>query len=154
MGREISFKEVPSRKIYEYFIKELQKSYDLQIRDGQNNYNYTEKEIGECFFRPRITLLIGRQREFQFKLLHGAIYTKVNLFRFGFVEDNLCSYCKRETETYSHIFLSCLKVKLIWETLIQRFELDEIKDLNWRDIFVGLSGNTNRIKLVILLSLW
>ena len=42
--------------------------------------------------------------------------------------------------------MSCLKVKLIWETLIQRFELDEIKDLNWRDIFVGLSGNTNRIK--------
>ena len=83
------------------------------------------------FFRPRITLMIGKQREFQFKLMHGAIY---------------CSYCKRERETYSHIFLFCLNVKVIWKALIQRFKLDEIKDLKWRDIFVGLLGNSNRIK--------
>ena len=95
--------------------------------------------------RPRITLMIGKQREFQFKLLHGVIYTKDHLFIFVFVEDNLCSYCKQERETYSHIFLFCLNmlnVKMIWQALIQRFRLDEIKDLNWQDIiFVGLSGN-------------
>ena len=147
LEKTFNFKDVLSRQIYDYFIRELQTSYDLQIRDGQNNYNFTAKELSECFFRPRITLMIGRQREFQFKLLHGAIYTKENLFRFGFVEDNLCSYCKQERETYSHIFLFCLNVKLIWQALIQRYELDELKDLNWRDIFVGLSGNSNRIKM-------
>ena len=54
--------------------------------------------------RPRITILIRKQREFQFRLLHGAIYTNEYLHRFGFVGDNLCSFCKQETETYKHLF--------------------------------------------------
>ena len=66
MEKEKSFKDVPSRKMYNCFIIELQKSYDLQFKDGQNNYSYTDKEI-YGLFKPRITIIIGRQREFQSK---------------------------------------------------------------------------------------
>ena len=56
--KTLSFKDVPSRQIYDYFIRELQKSYDLQIRDGQNSYNYTDKELSECFFRPLMLFVV------------------------------------------------------------------------------------------------
>ena len=68
-----------SRTIYDYFIKVLQQTYDLQVRDGQNKYDFVEKELKDIFVRPRITILIIKQREFQLILLHGAIYTNEHL---------------------------------------------------------------------------
>ena len=111
-----------------YFIF-MQQTYDLQVRDGQNDYDFIDKELKEIFVRPKITILIRKQRAFQFKLLHGAIYTNEHLHRFGFVGDNLCSFCKQEIETYKHLFLSCGSVQMILQALVQLFELDVIKDL-------------------------
>ena len=88
-SKKIQFVDVGSRTIYDYFIKALQQTYDLQVRDGQNDYDFIDKELKEIFVRPKITILIRKQREFQFKLLHGAIYTNEHLHRFGFVGDNL-----------------------------------------------------------------
>ena len=68
--------------------------------------------------------------------------------KFGFVTDNLCSFCQQATETYLHLFLDCLKVKQMWQALIQIFNLEEIDNLEWRDIFVGLPGKSTRIKYV------
>ena len=56
-----------------------------------------------------------------------------------FVGNNLCSFCKQEIETYKHLFLSCGSIQRIWQALVQLFDLDEIKDLEWRDIFFGLA---------------
>ena len=75
--------------------------------------------------------------------------------KFGFVMDNLCSFCQRETETYSHLCLHRVNVKQIWQFMIEDFDLAELRNLEWKDIFLGLSGNSNRIKgintLIILL---
>ena len=69
-----------SRTIYDYFMKVLQQTYDLQLRGGQNIYNFIDKEIKEIFVKPRMTILISKQREFQFRLLHGAIYIVISIF--------------------------------------------------------------------------
>ena len=147
-GQETNFQSLKSRKIYDVFVKDLQESYSLQIRDGQNNFDFTSKEISDCFILPRNTTLVSKQREFQFKLLHGAMYTKEHLLKFGFVGDNLCSFCNKEPETYPHLFLHCTKVKELWQFIIEHFELVEISNMEWQDIFVGLLGNSNRIKCV------
>ena len=62
--------------------------------------------------------------------------------------DNLCSFCQQEIETYSHLFLHCVKVKQIWQFIIEYYDLVELRNLEWRDIFLGLSGNSNRTKCV------
>ena len=91
----ILLKDVPSRKVYELFITYLQQSYTLRIKDGHNDFAFSKKEITNIFLRPRITTLLTKVREFQYKLLHEAIYTKENLLKFGFVENNQCSFCKQ-----------------------------------------------------------
>ena len=96
--------------MYAYFTKELQKSYTLMIKDGHNNFNLGDKEFREIFVRPRSSTLINKCREFQFMLLHGAVYTKEQLKNFNFVTDNLCSFDQHEPETYVHLFLNCGKV--------------------------------------------
>ena len=147
-GQRINFQGIKSRKIYEVFVKDLQLSYNLQIKDGHNDFDFTDKEKSELFVRLRSTTLVRKQREFQFMLLHRAVYTKEQLLRFGFVADNLCSFCQQGTETYSHLFLQCDKIKEIWEFIIEQYKLVELRNKEWQDIFVGLSGTSNRIKCV------
>lgn len=142
----IMFHNVLSRKIYEYFVKKLQTSYTLQVKDGYNNFNFPVKTVGEIFMRIRNTTLIKKLREFQFKLLHEVVYTKKHLLKFGFVEDNMCSFCQQEIELYPHLFWACAKVQPLWDDVKQRLGLEELQDITWQDIHVGLAGNSPRIK--------
>ena len=128
--QKINFQCLKSRQMYAYFTKELQKSYTLMIKDGHNNFNLGDKEFREIFVRPRSSTLINKCREFQFMLLHGAVYTKEQLKNFNFVTDNLCSFCQQEPETYMPLFLHCDKVKQIWKFAIENHHLQELKDIN------------------------
>ena len=147
-GQKRRLRDIHSRIFYDFFVKGLQKLYSLQIKDDQKSFDYCEKEISEILIRPRHTTLLNKHREFQYKLLHGVIYTKVQLLKFGFVGDNLCSFCKKEIETYAHVFLNCDKVNDIWKEVIAFYDLMEIRNTEWKDIFVGVSGNSVRIKFI------
>ena len=36
----------------------------------------------------------------------------------------------------------------MWQVIAQHFDVEEIKEMNWRDIFWGLPGNSVRNKFV------
>ena len=84
-------------------MKELKESYKLQIKDGQSNFALGDKDIRQIFNRFRSTTLLNKYREFQFKLLHGAIYTKEKLEKFGLyrtIHALFVNRLKRHTHTY------------------------------------------------------
>ena len=141
------FSDVKSRKMYDYFIKQLQRDYTLQVRDGHGQFNHTRDELKNIFLRFRSAVLCCKHREFQYKLLHGALYTNEHLFRFGFTANNLCTFCHKEVETYPHVFLFCELVKQIWQDIIRKFDLREINFNNWPLIFMGIQGNSPRTKM-------
>ena len=76
-------------------------------------------------------------KDIQFKLNNKIFVTKTFLHKIRKVEDNLCSYCKREPETILHLFVEYDKVKEFWHSLhiwlIQnvnkRMNLDKKKDI-------------------------
>ena len=48
-----------------------------------------------------------------------------------------------------HMYLYILKkVKDIWGNVITHYDLTEIRNMDWGDIFVGLSGSSIRITFV------
>ena len=96
----------------------------------------------------KCAMLCNKHREFQYKQLQGAVYTKRELFKFGFESDHFCSFCRLEVETYQHLFLDCLKVKRLWQEVIQKLHLIEIDIDDWKPIFMGISGNTARIFVI------
>ena len=120
----------------------------LQVKDGHSNSNYTDEEIRDIFVRPRRITILNKHREFQYKLIHGVMYTKEQLFKYGFVGNNLCSFCQQEIETYVHVFLHYTKVEDIWKNMITHSDLTEIRNRAWEDIFVGLSDSSFRIEFV------
>ena len=147
-------KNLPSRKLYDHFITNLQESYTLRIKDNDRDFVFSKKEITNIFLRPRSTTLLTKVREFQYKLLHGAIYTKEHLFRFGFVDDNLCSFCGRVVETYNHIFWDCVLIKPLWKKVIEGFETIDFQNTEWKDIHIGIEGkdlNTKCCNTVIFI---
>ena len=148
IGQKVNLRGVCSRIIYDAFITDLQNQYTLQIKDNQNNFEFTEQEIKKIFIRPRSTTLLSKHREFQFMSLHGTIYTKEQLLRFGFVENSNCSFCHQETETYKHLFMTCRNVEKLWKEIISYYNLVEIQNMTWKEIHVGVSGSSTRIKFV------
>ena len=106
----------------------------------KEKYNFTYKDIENAFRRPRKCTLntYSRLREFQFKLLHGIVYTNHHLFRFGFVQNNLCAYCNKEDETYRHVYFECENASFIWNNCNDIFDFISINSLSWEDILFGI----------------
>ena len=49
------------------FIRQFQEDYNLQVRDGHNQYNYDKEEIKDIFLRLRSAVICSKHREFQYK---------------------------------------------------------------------------------------
>lgn len=147
-GRLQKLCDIKSRRLYDYFTEDLQKEYTLHVTDGNCQFDLGMTELKETFTRMKCAMLCNKHREFQYKQLQGAVYTKRELFKFGFESDHFCSFCRLEVETYQHLFLDCLKVKRLWQEVIQKLHLIEIDIDDWKPIFMGISGNTARIFVI------
>ena len=64
---------------------------------------------------------ITKYRSFQYRLLMRAIVTNIHLKRWGMIESDNCTFCNKESETYSHLFIFCEKTKQLWLDLEQWF---------------------------------
>ena len=51
---------------------------------------------------------------FQYKILNNILYLNQRLYRMNLVESPLCSLCKREVESISHLFLKCEFSTRLW----------------------------------------
>ncbi len=83
--------------------------------NGQDNLNIEleEEDWVRVFRRYREAAIDSSLRSFQYKLLIGAIPTKVHLLQFGIEEDNKCMLCETETETVEPLFWYCRHIQRI-----------------------------------------
>ena len=110
-----SFELLSSKMFYNIFIGTIQDVFVSKHAEVDNT------EVAICFLNPRICTLDGKLREFPYKLLHNLIFCSDKLNQFGLVQSNLCSFCEKEIETYSHIFFKCSEVinimEGVWESI-------------------------------------
>ena len=57
---------------------------------------------------------VPKLRSFQYRLIHRAIITNIQLVKWGKAVDNKCVMCHREEESYSHLFVNCEKIEQVW----------------------------------------
>ena len=53
------------------------------------------------------------------------IATNSFLHKIKISDNNLCTFCKCETETITHIFYDCVQVNLFWNDFVQWFNAIE-----------------------------
>ena len=61
-GQIGTLSDLKSRKVYEYFIRQFQEDYNLQVREGYNQYNYDKEEIKDIFLRLRSAVICSKHR--------------------------------------------------------------------------------------------
>ena len=70
-----------------------------------------QKTWPSVYLLPAIATLDTKIRMFQYKILNNIFYLnpfiKILLYHMNLVESPLCSLCKKEVETISHLFLRC-----------------------------------------------
>ena len=78
------------------------------------------------------------------RCLHGDIYCKERMFRFGMVEDNKCTRCGIE-ESISHMLMDCSYVKSLWD---QISKITGIKITSLEEV-LGLDPKHDKVTLTI-----
>ena len=78
------------------------------------------------------------------RCLHGDVYSKERMFRFGMVNDKYCQRCDKE-ETTTHMLLECEYVRAVWNDLSK---LTGINPMSLNEI-LGVNDQHDKITLTI-----
>ena len=74
-------------------------------------YNFQWKDIYKLPRKLSIHAYLG---SFQYKILNNILYLNKKLDTFALSNTQLCSFCKIEEETISHLFYYCSHIQNIW----------------------------------------
>ena len=86
----------------------------------------------------RSTSIDSYSRIFQYKCLNNILFLNNTLYKLGFSDTPLCSYCNCHNETTKHLFFDCCNTKSLWRLLQIHFESSvTIPDLDLRSAIVG-----------------
>ena len=104
-------------------------------------FSLTDQALKKAFSLPHSVAFEPYVKAFQFKVLHSLLYTNSKLHKIGYIADDLCTFCKRESGTMQHLFYDCSYSIPFWKD----FELYYLSltqqqiHLNLKDILFGLS---------------
>ena len=92
-----------SRELYNM---QMALKYTKQVSQSyyENKFPQLEYDWRKIYTLPRIATCDSNLRVFQYKLLNNILYLNKALFRFGFANTSLCSFCNIYDETPFHLF--------------------------------------------------
>ena len=70
---------------------------------------------------PRLAMIESSLRSFQYKILNNVLFLSERLYKFNVVTSPLCSLCKVENESVSHLFCYCRETRGLWQQLQKWF---------------------------------
>ena len=139
------------RHIYQKYIKnnEIPTSVGKWIAEFGHIHSYRWYKIYQLLYKTTIST---SARWFQFRLLHRILATNTFLHKIGIVTSNLCSFCKRDPETISHLFYQCPIISNFWMNVSQwlKDKCEHIDSLDFRkdEIIFGIT-NKNKADLTL-----
>ena len=104
-----------------------------------NKYLKWKEEIGQSFSEGILDFIskhnhiykvtnVPKFRSFQYRLLQRGLVTNITLYKWKFIESDLCTFGKMEKESLSHLFWLCPIVRNLWEEvkmfIEDRFNID------------------------------
>jgi len=107
--------KVSSKLLYKAFKSKKQVSPTAQAKFKEKfpQFSFHWKEIYPLPFT--VMIIETKIREFQYKVLRNLVFTNEKMFRLKMTDLPLCSFCKREVESFEHLFYYCDVTKTFWE---------------------------------------
>ena len=115
------------KKIYCCLRDTLIKTSIHKPRIWINLDNEPEIDFRDVYIMPFVTFKDSNSRIFQYKFLNNILVNKYWLKKWKLEDDDLCNFCKNESETQMHLFWECEHTKLFWnefELFCQKYGID------------------------------
>ena len=140
-----------TKRYYERLIQNLAKPVS-QVR-WEENLGVTPLSWESFYVIPLQCTREVRLREFQYKLIHRIIGVKDHLFKMRIVNENSCSFCKKNAETIEHLFVECDYSQDFWKqfTTYLKEKIQKQIILTKLDILFGVSKGDSMINHMIIL---
>ena len=108
------------QKSYESFVRNYLKEWNSSAKSKWENelgVRYEKEDYCNLFSNICTYTTSTKLRTFQFLMLHRAIVTNVDLYKWKVKNCNVCNFCKQEPETIFHLIWQCVKIANLWEEL-------------------------------------
>jgi len=128
-----------SKDYYSLFVRK-KACFPNDARKLKCEFNLTDEALKKAFSLPHSVAFEPYVKAFQFKILNCILYTNSKLHKIGYIADDLCSFCKRESETMQHFFHDCSYSISFWKDF-EVYYLSLTKQqihLNLKNILIGL----------------
>ena len=93
------------------FPKKVYEKQQLTLNTTFSQEDFLESQIQQHFQQ--------NLKDFQYRILHGALITNSHLFKWKIKLNDLCSFCQAETESMVHLLIRCQTSKNIWNSIIK-----------------------------------
>ena len=154
--------DVMEKKSKQYYSLLISKKAQLPSAASklQKEFNLSLDQLNQLFILPHKVTLEPYVRAFQYKLLNSILYTNSKLYKIGYSQHDLCTFCKSYPEELNHLLYSCSYSKAFWGD----FELfwfsgtQKTINLTQQDVIVGVLSRScpllNYFLLVAKIYLW
>ncbi len=150
-NNSIDIRQVRCTDIYnDLIIKKMCKS--KACIKHSDCFDITDEEWKEIFMLPLKAGVTNKERELQFKIIHGFVATNHLLYKMKIKTSPRCNFCFLYRQDINHVLFECIDVKIFWfgvsKWLLELFELNITFCL--RNILFGSLENTSFINRIIL----
>ena len=136
LTREIPISKLTSKMLYSILLHPIVQKPISQARI-QSILN-CDIQWPKIYSAARNITLDSYSRMFHFKCVHNILYLNERLFKMKIVQTPLCSYCRTENETVTHLFSECVYIKQIWSELQTKFQSMNLPNLSNGNAILGL----------------
>ena len=105
-----------SKDYYSLFVR-TKSCFPNNTRKLKCEFNLCDEVFKKAFSLPHSVAFEPYVKAFQFKVLNSILYTNSKLHKIEYIADDLCTFCKRESETIQHLFYDCCYSILFWNDL-------------------------------------
>ena len=106
-GKFIPLNSVTAKLVYKLHVSQ-KFSPPISKRLLSNKFNIDDQNIwSSVYLLPASVTLDTKIRMFQYKISNNILYLYQRLYHINLVESPLCSMCKSEVESISHLLLKC-----------------------------------------------
>ena len=136
--------EKKSRDYYKVLISN-KAQFPNAINNLVNEFHLSADQLKKVFILPHSVAFEPYVKAFQYKILNSIMFTNVRLYKIGFKDSDLCSFCKTEPENLHHLLFLCNHSRLFW-SIFEQYWLsltNERIHLSLQDVIVGRISSQN-----------
>ena len=141
---EVDLLKITSKLLYTVFKNKKQTSPTAQNKI-QNKSPELSVDWKKIYSLPFNVTMETKLREFQYKLQDDIVFTKEKLLRFKMIDSPLCTFCKKEIESFEHLLWKCSITEGFWQAFTSWLTRQSVymTPLTMLNVLFGIFGQSN-----------